>query len=392
MLRGSGRNPITKESEEMYDFLRSLYLQSVQEFNQQIEASLIAPGADDGSLLIDSSLKNAILQVRDLAEPAVVDTSRFAVVSAEKILTVSRTGDIIRSFLIPSSEIGLVPNGELACRRKFELHFLRHQADAVWVVNGVPLDENDLKTLVLSTIDAVGKGITPDKMHLRIAETSLTSAVQSLLQERYRLSEALINQQERIFSSVARDIHDGVIGHLMILMRELDSSENNAKLLHSLGTIVEELRNITGDLSSRDIRDWGLEAAVRELAARYQLRSGKVTFRVSFDSKLIDPPHAVSLQIYRIVQEAMNNALKHSVCKNVNVVIEKRDSQLFVTVEDDGKGIEWVSTSNRRGSGLFIMRERAELISANGLPSSLAIRSSPGSGCVVELATELPQD
>jgi len=71
----------------------------------------------------------------------------------------------------------------------------------------------------------------------------------------------------------------------------------------------------------------------------------------------------VSAEMYHIVEEALNNAVKHSLCREVSILIQRRPEEIVVTVHDDGKGL-----TNRRsqtGLGLKIMRHRAELIGAS---------------------------
>jgi two-component system sensor histidine kinase NreB len=92
----------------------------------------------------------------------------------------------------------------------------------------------------------------------------------------------------------------------------------------------------------------------------------------------------MEIAFYRIVQEALNNVIRHAQAKRVDVVLERRDDRLVLIIEDDGKGFD-PQTVIEKGDrlGLFGMRERAEMLGGN-----LIIESRPGKGTT--LVVEVP--
>jgi signal transduction histidine kinase len=120
--------------------------------------------------------------------------------------------------------------------------------------------------------------------------------------------------------------------------------------------------------------------------------SQRSRIEVDFHSRGFDAPGSlaqhVEITIYRIVQEALTNVLKHADAHLVSVLLERRRDHVLAVVEDDGQGFDaeagTAPSQTQRGLGLSSMRERAELVGG-----SLAIESSPGQGTAVFLRIPL---
>jgi signal transduction histidine kinase len=135
-----------------------------------------------------------------------------------------------------------------------------------------------------------------------------------------------------------------------------------------------EVRNIAHDLKPGALQDLGLVGAIKDMLNRYNKVDGiEIIFQnYGFDhSKQINQND--SLQIYRIIQELVHNAIKHSGAKELLVQISLKDLDLEVIVEDDGSGFT-VNTINR-GMGLENIQSRV-----NYLKGELHIDSKPGKG------------
>lgn len=346
-----------------------MYSRSKDEFNKQL-----GPG-------------EAPVELAPLSQKG--GSGRFAVSANEKALSVHGKAGAVDAFLIPRAELKDLPDSELASRVKYSLQC---DGSGSWLLNGVPVDEEVLRMLVLATVDALrGQGEVQPK-HLRIEETSLTSAVKNLFLERYRLSAALIGQQEAIFSNVARDLHDGIIGEIMILMRSLGAGEakTNEEMIESLELIVQRLRDVCADLSSREIRDWGLDEAIKQLCIRHSHKDKAVVADISKALPIL--PYEIALQIYRTIQESVTNALKHADCSRIDVSLRVVEPQLFVTIEDNGIGISKGSLRKKPksgGTGLSILQERVELIRGHGIACSLVISDLNGAGSRVQMVMDL---
>jgi len=141
------------------------------------------------------------------------------------------------------------------------------------------------------------------------------------------------------------------------------------------------------------IDDGGLPAALHELAARIN-RTGVDCTAVAVDIGDAPLPAAAALELYRIAQEAITNALKHAHCRHIRIELGWRDSAVQLNVSDDGTGLDVAATAGANGSaargrrigiGLRTMRYRAAR--AGG---TLELRSQPGLGTSVKVLVPLP--
>lgn len=147
--------------------------------------------------------------------------------------------------------------------------------------------------------------------------------------------------------------------------------------------IIENLRRISKDLSPTILEDLGLTAALQWALDNFSRKHSIEAFIRTAD---IDNLYSaeVNVNIYRIIQESLNNIGKHARAEHVSVVAHRKKGGVSFTVEDDGRGFELgrVKMDNfaRNGMGLDIMTERAHMIGA-----SLEIESAPGKGTRIRL-------
>jgi two-component system NarL family sensor kinase len=195
--------------------------------------------------------------------------------------------------------------------------------------------------------------------------------------------------QEQTFQYISRDIHDN-IGQLISLAKlqlntldfnELQVAQN--KIAHSadlLTQALDDLRDLSRSLSSDLIRNNGLVAAIElQIAYLRKLDIAEVTFGFTGDNRFMD--EQTEIFILRIVQEAINNIVRHSDAHKVNILLIYGQSHLSLSVEDNGKGFESSAVLNPNSSGILNMTKRARLIGA-----TIDIRSSPGAGTTVNLS------
>lgn len=193
---------------------------------------------------------------------------------------------------------------------------------------------------------------------------------------------ALIEGQENERKRLTQELHDG-IGQLLTAVRlrieatPLDQSQRK-EITELINETIAEVKRISYNAMPGSLVDFGLEAALKGLCdhtAKYS--SLKFDFRfiresdhnLSFD---------VSVAVFRIVQEGINNILKHALAKNVELHILDKEDSIYILLKDDGKGFDRAEKANA-GLGLRSMSERAKL--AGG---SLEIHSSSSEGTVVE--------
>ena len=212
-------------------------------------------------------------------------------------------------------------------------------------------------------------------------------------QELERLSRRLVDAQEAERRSISRELHDEVgqtlgallvdIGHLSNLLPAEDriTHEQIGRIKKAAETAVKSIRDIALLLRPPMLDDLGLVPAL-EWQARETSRRGEMEVEVHAEELKGDLPDEVKVGIYRLVQEALQNAATHAHAKNATVLLKRDRNGVVVEIIDDGKGFEPERT---RGMGILGMEERVRQ-----LGGELAIRSTPGKGTAVH--AELPID
>ena len=245
---------------------------------------------------------------------------------------------------------------------------------------------------VLAALHPPGAGefSDEDERLLTSFATSAASAVvtaRSIGGEQLRAREAATEDERRRW---ARELHDETLQGLGALRlsvaaarRATDSEAWRAALddaTAQLDTEISNLRGIISDVRPAALDELGPGAALEALADRVRSRGMDVELTVDLDWEAgrATTRHDDELEtaVYRITQEALTNALKHSAAPGVTVTIVEADGQVTVTVEDTGQGFE--PSGREDGYGLLGMRERVEL-----LGGTLAVESAPGDGTKV---------
>jgi signal transduction histidine kinase len=195
-----------------------------------------------------------------------------------------------------------------------------------------------------------------------------------------RLTEALEEQAKRI----AHALHDDA-GQLLAaihialddLERELPVAALRLQTVRGLIARVEhQIRHVAHELRPTILDDLGLSPALEFLADSFREKRGGlgVTLEAAMPGRL---PSAITVAVYRMVQEALTNVIRHAAATNVSVRVHADKAMLRCSVEDDGTGfdVRTMAVAPRAGLGLLGMRER---IAAVG--GTLRIASSPGAG------------
>jgi signal transduction histidine kinase len=227
---------------------------------------------------------------------------------------------------------------------------------------------------------------------------SLESIIAGVAVERTRADKALqaltgrlIEAQEAERRRLARELHDGLNQQLAMLAVELgmlgqqipDSAAAIRDQLFKLRDRAErfciDLRHMTHQLHPAALEHLGLVSALRSHCTEFnQHEAMRVWFQVASEVRSRDPDVAVCL--YRIAQEGIRNAAKHSHAKEAWVEIGGHRDVIRLTIKDKGVGFDLRTLKVGRGLGLVSMRERVQLISG-----SLNINSAPGEGTCIEV-------
>ena len=204
--------------------------------------------------------------------------------------------------------------------------------------------------------------------------------------ERRRASSAALTAQEEERARIARDLHDEVNQSLTGLLLRLEAVKENApwELRQEIdetkalaNQAMEELLTLARQLRPAALDDLGLKAAIAGNVKEVDSRSAvDVSFTAtgSFTSLSAD----AQLVVYRVSQEALNNAAQHADASKIEVNLVRNGDQVELSVTDDGRGFTFDQTS--RGLGMGGMRERALLVGGD-----LRVESRPEVGTSVRL-------
>ncbi len=247
------------------------------------------------------------------------------------------------------------------------------------------VDLNRPGPLLPESIDGVGE--TTEVARIELAFLRMMRRLEA---ERRRAGSAALRAQEEERARVARDLHDEVNQSLTGLLLRLEAVREAAppelepelaetRLLANQA--MQELLSLARQLRPTALDDLGLAAAVAGQVEGVE-RSGlaaELTAKGDF-SGLDDD---VQLVVYRVAQEALTNAARHSEAKRIAVSLRRDGNGVELEVADDGRGFAF--EQSERGLGIGGMRERALLIGAE-----LTIESRPGHGTTVRLAVPDP--
>ena len=242
---------------------------------------------------------------------------------------------------------------------------------------------NDLEIRIKDSLKTLEKA---DSLigHVGIALEYLSSDIKGVgeqldnLQQKQYLGLRIIEAQEDERKRVAREIHDGPAQSISnavikaeICERLLDKNILEAKIeLQNLKKVMrdslQEVRKIIYNLRPMALDDLGLLPTLERYVISFKESTGiNVTFKYRGIDEAIKP--VISLTVFRIVQEALNNVLKHSESKTASVILEKIDNTLSIVIYDNGKGFDSKTINNTNkdlsgGFGLFSMKERVALL------------------------------
>ncbi len=205
---------------------------------------------------------------------------------------------------------------------------------------------------------------------------------------------SLLKGQEEERGRMARDLHDGLGGMLsgikfsMHHMKEnlIVTSENVAVFERSLDLIdtsIAELRRIAHNMMPEGLVSYGLDEALKQYCSSVNTTG---MLRVSYQSVGLGSrmPEAVEITSYRIIQELLNNILKHAGATEAMVQVIRDEGRLNIVVEDNGKGFDKNALDEKKGAGWVNIRARVDY-----LKGQLELNSEPGKGTQVNIEFKL---
>lgn len=200
------------------------------------------------------------------------------------------------------------------------------------------------------------------------------------------LASRLITAQEEERRRVAREIHDDLCQELAALTFDVGGllAESLPVLRSRLRSFQDRLKNLSiaarrlaYRLHPSSLESLGIAASLRALCYEFSRRNGVV---VRFKSRQLPSPLPLPLMscLYRIAQEGVRNAVKHSGAKHIFVTLIGAQKTIALSIRDDGAGFDLRSTKRKSGLGLASMDERIRLIGGK-----LSIDSAPGHGTTI---------
>ncbi len=204
-------------------------------------------------------------------------------------------------------------------------------------------------------------------------------------------TEAVLKGEEQERSRLAKDLHDGLGGLLSGIKYSFQNMKENLimtpenaqvfeRSLDMLDSSIREMRRVAHNLMPESVFRFGLDSAVRDFCADID-NSGVLTLNYqSFGMVSGWPEQSVSVAVYRIVQELVNNMVKHSEASHGLVQLTKSENTLLVDVEDNGKGMDPDKTKNGDGIGWKNIMSRVEY-----LKGKLSIETGSGKGTSIHI-------
>ena len=254
----------------------------------------------------------------------------------------------------------------------------------------VPLVTRDRAIGVIGAYDKLGESGVFSDVDVRLAETFANRAAVALdLSERVERDalRRVVAAQEAERRRLARELHDETGQALTSILLGLGSLEDSLDgddertAVKSVRELVvhtlQSVRQLAVDLRPKVLDDFGLVPALERLTAVLREQSGlDVEFLSRIEGRL---PEEVETALYRIVQEALTNVVKHANARQVSVVLARKDRMVTALIEDDGRGFDPAAT-REGGFGVEGMRERMAL-----LDGTLKVESRRNAGTTVKV-------
>ena len=223
------------------------------------------------------------------------------------------------------------------------------------------------------------------------AQASLTSRLRERSAQQQRLSQRLMLAEEETRRAVAKDLHDGPLQALTLSFMRLDAATRSGtvesvdaeQVLTAMAAIKEaseEIRGVVRALHPPLLAELGLAAAIERQCRETAMRTGR-DIRFARDGDLeFTVDQDVAIAAFRIAQEAVSNAVKHTTTDPILVDLRMRRTNITVEIVDQGPGFN-PEAAIGAGLGLLSMRERAESVAG-----SLSLRSTASGGTHVNVS------
>lgn len=215
-------------------------------------------------------------------------------------------------------------------------------------------------------------------------------------EQKKKTTQAVMEAEEEERKRIAGDLHDSVAQKMVVaklnleaLGNQIDVTNNNQqKIYNNIQSLLEEstaeVRNLSHSMMPRAFERSGLTNTVKEFVDKISKDGLKINFNAEGNFTTIK--ESTALMIYRIIQECVQNVLKHAKATNLDINMIAENNEIDVTIEDNGVGFN-INTINQESTGLKNIRSRIEYLSGK-----LDINSKPGNGTVIAFYAPLQQE
>lgn len=381
-IRNTIKNLIVahKKSDENAKEIKKLFqekeksLQELQELNFVIDnAALFASAKQDGNVVFISKKFNELLgrNAKELNRPLY------------EILTTDEGQQQYLAEVLKSNRKNI---------RTEEIKIKTTKGESLWLdMSIIPMHQSSAQQSIL----ILCSDITERKQNeLKVAQLTQANYEETMRQKQLQASQ-IVEGQEEERKRIAKDIHDG-IGQMLTALKfniesiNLSNKEKTAEKIEYIKSLASDLikgvRTATFNLTPPELSDHGIFPALHKMTHELSKLTGK---NILFENKTEENIRFNSLaetNIYRVVQEAVNNAIKYAEANYILVTINFNDNILSVVIDDDGKGFDDTilgkvpKNTSEGGMGLFFMKERMNYINGR-----LFINSIPGKGTRVTI-------
>ena len=349
-------------------------LQELQELNFVIDnAALFASTKQDGNVVFISKKFNELLGRNDQ------DINR----PLYEILTTDEGQQQYLAEVLKSNRKNI---------RTEEIRIKTAKGESLWLdMSIIPMHQSSAQQSIL----ILCSDITERKQNeQKVAQLTQANYEETMRQKQLQASQ-IVEGQEEERKRIAKDIHDG-IGQMLTALKfniesiNLSNKEKTAEKIEYIKSLASDLikgvRTATFNLTPPELSDHGIFPALHKMTHELSKLTGK---NILFENKTDENIRFNSLaetNIYRVVQEAVNNAIKYAEANFILVTINYNDNILSVVIDDDGKGFDdsilgkVPKNTSEGGMGLFFMKERMNYINGR-----LFINSIPGKGTRVTI-------
>jgi len=210
-------------------------------------------------------------------------------------------------------------------------------------------------------------------------------------QQQLTATEAVLKGEEQERTRLAKDLHDGLGGMLSGIKYSFNTMKGNLVMtpennqafersMDMLDSSIKEMRRVAHNMMPEALVKFGLDTALKDFCSDINNSGALAVSYQSIGLENLQIDQTTAITVYRIVQELINNTMKHAAAKTALVQVTKSNGQLTVTVEDDGKGFDTAVLSRSKGIGWSNIQNRVEF-----LKGTLDVQSEKEKGTSVHI-------